>query len=114
MERPVSLLGLGDSGGIMPIYEYQCPDCDKVNEILVLPGDQERTMFCDKCQVGMPRVLSLCSFKLKGPGWAFSGYEYPPWGKKSYGRAMKEDGYIPGSYVETGKAKFKEEDSSGN
>jgi putative FmdB family regulatory protein len=107
-------LGLGDLGGIMPIYEYQCPDCDKVDEAILLPGDQEGTMFCDKCQIGMPRILSRCSFKLKGTGWAFDGYENRPWGKKPYHRAVKEDGYVPGSYIKTGKAEFKEEDSSGN
>ena len=98
----------------MPIYEYQCPDCNRTVEVLVLPGDPEWASFCDKCNVGMPRILSVCGFKLKGPGWSYDGYEDRPWGKKPYHRAVKEDGYIPGSFVKTGKAKFKKKDSTGN
>ena len=61
----------------MPIYEYQCPDCNKTVEVLVLPKDREVRSFCDKCQVGMPRVLSLCNFKLAGKGWGKDGYVDP-------------------------------------
>lgn len=95
----------------MPIYEYQCPNCSKIDEDLVLSGDQVGTMFCDECQVGMSRVLSVCSIKFRGTGWSFDGYEDRPWGKKPYHRAVKEDGYIPGSYVKTGKPRFRTNDS---
>lgn len=94
----------------MPIYELQCPECGDIMEVLVIKTTDVRRGYCVKCQKEMQRVISECSFRLKGTGWAFDGYEDRPWGKKPYHKAVKEDGYVPGSFVETGKAQFKEKD----
>jgi predicted nucleic acid-binding Zn ribbon protein len=112
-------LGLGDFGGIMPIHEYECEVCSHIIEKLYMPGEETPEEIVEICPLaGLPlvfhKVISVSSFRLKGTGWAFDGYENRPWGKKPYHRAVKEDGYVPGSYIKTGKAEFKEEDSSGN
>lgn len=43
----------------MPIYEYQCPECSGIQEVLVPPGGREESVKCDRCgKPGMERVLS--------------------------------------------------------
>ncbi len=62
----------------MPIYEYQCGECDHIEE--VLQKSTEGFYFlgkeCPNCNVlgRMTRLLSLGSFQLKGDGWYKDGY----------------------------------------
>jgi predicted nucleic acid-binding Zn ribbon protein len=97
----------------MPIHEYECEVCRESIERLYLPGEKVPEEVVDYCPMGRTiatfiKVISRSSFRLLGTGWAYDGYSDRPWGKKSYAKAMSEDGYIPGSYIETGKAQFKE------
>jgi predicted nucleic acid-binding Zn ribbon protein len=96
----------------MPIYEYECQECGRVTEIFG-PLDMAEE-FYKRCYCIFPvpitrhkRIISRSNFHLKGPGWSKDGYEDRPWGKKEYHKAVQEDGYVPGSYVKTGKAAFK-------
>lgn len=97
----------------MPIHEYECEICHNRIERLFKSSEKPPEQVVEFCRQGrrvetFRKIISQSSFRLKGFGWAFDGYTNRPWGKKPYGRAMKEDGYIPGSYIKTGKAQFKE------
>ncbi len=53
----------------MPIYEYQCGDCNHVFDVLQKMSDDPLT-YCPEC--GKPelrKLLSAPNFRLKGGGW---------------------------------------------
>ena len=62
----------------MPIYEYQCTDCDHIIEKIRHVEDRSRPVACDNpiCSEEEPmiRKMSATSFVLKGVGWANDGY----------------------------------------
>ena len=55
----------------MPFYEFECP-CGTVTEKLVCM-DTKR-IECPKCHQKAKKIISRCSFKLKGGGWYADGY----------------------------------------
>lgn len=62
----------------MPIYEYQCANCQTVFEEWQ-SGFEEREEECPECGGQSQRLISHSSFHLKGGGWYADGYG----GKKS-------------------------------
>ncbi|QGY38894.1 zinc ribbon domain-containing protein [Pseudodesulfovibrio cashew] len=74
----------------MPIYEYQCRDCQSVFEEWQ-SGFEDRDMECPECGGQSKRLISHSSFHLKGGGWYADGYG----GKKS--------GSTPGKAAEPAK-----------
>lgn len=60
----------------MPIYEYQCLDCGKLFEILQKISD-EPLRTCSHCSGRLNRLISNCSFQLKGSGWYVTDYKTP-------------------------------------
>ncbi len=63
------------AGGLqMPIYEYECLDCGKVFEIFQKISD-EPLKECRECKGRVNRLISLCSFQLKGTGWYVTDYK---------------------------------------
>lgn len=53
----------------MPIYEYQCGDCDHVLEALQKISE-EPLKFCPECGApSLKKLLSAPRFRLKGSGW---------------------------------------------
>lgn len=57
------------------IYEYACPKCSHAFEVehkMTEPGPRQ----CPACQAPHPRrqISKSTSFKLKGGGWASTGY----------------------------------------
>ena len=60
----------------MPIYEYECPHCNKIIELWADIYDYgEDGPICKKCETKMSKIISLNSFHLKGSGWARDGYQ---------------------------------------
>ncbi len=57
----------------MPVYEYECEDCEKVIEVQQRMADAPLTM-CPECQGAVKKVMSMSSFQLKGGGWYADGY----------------------------------------
>lgn len=55
----------------MPIYEFECPNGD-ITERMVKPNT--RHISCPNCHQPAKKILSLCSFSLKGGGWYADGY----------------------------------------
>lgn len=61
---------------IMPIYEYNCPKCQKVFEEWVHLSEAHATVPCPVCGTPSKRVISETSFILKGGGWYVTDYGY--------------------------------------
>lgn len=58
----------------MPIYEYECSSCGKRFEFFLGLNDKPPQK-CSHCKKGSIRKLvSNCSFQLKGTGWYVTDY----------------------------------------
>ncbi len=55
----------------MPVYEFKC-QCGEITEDLVRVDT--RQIKCPKCGKKAEKILSQCTFKLKGGGWYADGY----------------------------------------
>jgi putative FmdB family regulatory protein len=57
----------------MPIYEYQCTDCGKIEEALQKVTDAPLTT-CGHCSGKLNKLISHSAFHLKGSGWYVTDY----------------------------------------
>jgi len=57
----------------LPIYEYQCTECGKIFEIFQSFKD-EPLKKCSFCSGKVTKLISNCSFQLKGTGWYLTDY----------------------------------------
>jgi putative FmdB family regulatory protein len=57
----------------MPIYEYECTQCGRVEEIFQKFSDKPLTK-CKKCSGKLHKLISHSSFHLKGTGWYATDY----------------------------------------
>jgi putative FmdB family regulatory protein len=55
----------------MPVYEFECK-CGNNFEELVKMGTN--TSECPKCHSKAKKIMSQCTFELKGGGWYADGY----------------------------------------
>ncbi|HAR95737.1 MAG TPA: FmdB family transcriptional regulator [Deltaproteobacteria bacterium] len=70
----------------MPIYEYECSTCGKVFEAFQkITEDPLET--CPVCDSPVNRLISQCSFQLKGSGWYVTDYKHG--GATSSGNGVK-------------------------
>ena len=58
-------------GTNMPVYEFECPE-GKVTERLVKMGT--KSIKCPHCHRLAHKIMSRCTFELKGGGWYADGY----------------------------------------
>ncbi len=58
----------------MPIYEYECTKCGKVFESVQKITDEPLGQ-CVSCAGPVKRLISQCSFQLKGTGWYVTDYK---------------------------------------
>jgi putative FmdB family regulatory protein len=58
----------------MPIYEYECLGCGKRFEIFQKISE-EPLKECKDCKGRLNRLISMCSFQLKGTGWYVTDYK---------------------------------------
>jgi putative FmdB family regulatory protein len=56
----------------MPVYEFQCTKGDTITEEIVHMDTKE--IRCPKCGAPAKKILSTCTFSLKGGGWYADGY----------------------------------------
>jgi len=61
----------------MPIYEYECSKCGKINEALQKFSDKPLTK-CRHCSGKLHKLISHSSFHLKGNGWYVTDYANKP------------------------------------
>ena len=57
----------------MPVYEYECPACDKVFEVQQKITDAPLSE-CPDCGGTVKKLISQSAFHLKGGGWYKDGY----------------------------------------
>ena len=57
----------------MPIYEYHCVDCGKDFEFMQKFSDPPKTV-CPDCGGELKKLISQCTFHLKGTGWYATDY----------------------------------------
>lgn len=57
----------------MPVYEYECKDCNKIFEVQQKIADDPLTN-CPECNEPVKKLMSMSSFQLKGGGWYADGY----------------------------------------
>jgi putative FmdB family regulatory protein len=55
----------------MPVYEFEC-NCGNSFEELVPMGTTSSE--CPQCHQGAKKIMSTCTFELKGGGWYADGY----------------------------------------
>jgi putative FmdB family regulatory protein len=70
----------------MPIYEYKCPKCSNLFQLLERMSESTETRKCPKCGEDAKKIISLSSFHLKGSGWYVTDYK----GKSSGNGENKE------------------------
>jgi putative FmdB family regulatory protein len=68
----------------MPIYEFECLQCHKVSEILLMPAE-ERPTLCPHCGGKLQKRISSPAIQFKGSGWYITDYarRNSPGGKDS-------------------------------
>ena len=57
----------------MPIYEYECLGCGKIEEAIQKFSDKPLTK-CPHCSGKLQKLISQSSFHLKGSGWYVTDY----------------------------------------
>ena len=57
----------------MPIYEYECTQCGKLEEVLQKFSDKPLTK-CQSCAGKLHKLVSQSTFHLKGTGWYVTDY----------------------------------------
>jgi len=75
----------------MPIYEYQCGQCGKVEEVIQKFSDRPLTK-CKHCSGNLNKLISHSAFHLKGTGWYVTDYAGKPSKSKSDSPADKGPG----------------------
>ena len=55
----------------MPVYEFECPK-GTITERIVPVGTEK--IECPCCQAEARKIMSRCTFELKGGGWYADGY----------------------------------------
>ena len=58
----------------MPIYEYECDNCKEAFEVFLGINDPQ-VVACPNCKgKEVRKLISNCSFQLKGSGWYLTDY----------------------------------------
>ena len=57
----------------MPIYEYECENCGRIEEVLQRFSDTPLTR-CRHCSGKLHKLVSQSAFHLKGAGWYVTDY----------------------------------------
>ncbi|MGD8665340.1 MAG: zinc ribbon domain-containing protein [Desulfobacterales bacterium] len=57
----------------MPIYEYECTKCAKIEEVFQKFSDKPLVK-CQHCGAKLQKLISQSTFHLKGTGWYVTDY----------------------------------------
>ena len=58
----------------MPVYEFECPEGTITEELVRM---DTKHINCPKCGKRAKKIISPCTFELKGGGWFADGYASP-------------------------------------
>lgn len=53
----------------MPAYEFKCPDCDLIAEVVFSFSDTVTSPECPNCELTMARLYAVPALQFKGTGW---------------------------------------------
>ena len=83
----------------MPIYEYQCNDCDQKLEALQKMSD-EPLQECPTCRKpSLRKLVSAAAFRLKGAGWYETDFK-----DKSAQKNLSSSDHTPQSKSDSNKS----------
>lgn len=85
----------------MPIYEYQCSECNEKFEVMQKMSDDPLTE-CSACGGELRKLITGTSFVLKGTGWYVT--DYPSSDRK---KAMESKKSAPSDKKEKSKNPLK-------
>lgn len=74
----------------MPIYEYECSKCGRVDEVLQKFSDKPLVK-CKHCSGKLHKLISCSSFHLKGTGWYVTDYAGKSGGSKTPSHKGKQN-----------------------
>jgi len=75
----------------MPFYEYECPSCRHVAEVMQKISDAPLKK-CPSCgKAGIRRLISAPVFRLKGSGWYETDFKSDKEGKRNLAGGDKDD-----------------------
>lgn len=74
----------------MPIYEYECTECGRVEEAWQSFSDKPLKT-CKHCSGKLRKCVSQCTFHLKGTGWYVTDYADKPAGSATKSRGKTAD-----------------------
>jgi putative FmdB family regulatory protein len=83
----------------MPIYEYECENCGRIEEVLQRFSDKPLTC-CRHCSGNLHKLVSQSAFHLKGAGWYVTDYA-----RKGGGHSGKADDKAAAGGADTAPAK---------
>ncbi|TDJ33410.1 MAG: zinc ribbon domain-containing protein [Gammaproteobacteria bacterium] len=96
----------------MPIYEYQCDNCDATLEKLQKLGDAPLTD-CPECgKSALRKLVSAPSFRLKGGGWYETDFKKDK--QKNLHDSAHSEGKSAESESDSGRSKSGESRKSGD
>ena len=81
----------------MPIYEYECTRCGRIEEVMQQFSDKPLKT-CRQCSGKLHKLISRSSFHLKGTGWYVTDYA----GKTKPGPSAKENKSNKSKKADTG------------
>jgi putative FmdB family regulatory protein len=93
----------------MPIYEYECTKCAKIEEIFQKFSDKPLVK-CQHCGGKLQKLISQSTFHLKGTGWYVTDYANK---SKSNSAAAKKSNLSKTSQTSKSPTPNKEAKSSG-
>lgn len=70
----------------MPIYEYQCQSCGRLDEVMQKMSDPPLTT-CEECGGDLKKLISAPAFQFKGDGWYVTDYARKKEGGKGGGKS---------------------------
>jgi len=85
----------------MPIYEYECVKCGKVDEVIQKFSDKPFSK-CKRCSGKLHKLISHSSFHLKGTGWYATDYANKS--HRSSSSPVKESSASTGESTNTDKS----------
>ncbi|MBI5063038.1 MAG: zinc ribbon domain-containing protein [Desulfatitalea sp.] len=91
----------------MPIYEYQCDQCGRVEEIFQKISEKPLTK-CGHCSGKLHKLISQSAFHLKGTGWYVTDYA----GKQQSKKQESDSGTPPASATSSESSKTETKKSS--
>lgn len=92
----------------MPIYEYQCDQCGKVEEVLQKIADKPLTS-CAHCTGKLHKLISHSAFHLKGTGWYVTDYA-----EKSQKQGKESENGAPPKSAESSDSKSSDTKKTGD